>query len=252
MPSSATITAFYTFAANNKARASQVNNNFDVFRGHIIPVHVSTITSANNTYDLGSTEYRWRNAYLNNIYLGTTTTSWSIADNTSTSEDLVFKKNGIEKFRVKAAQGFTTTAGIGQIASSYISFYQVNSSGSGVTGSTITINSIGNLVDYELVPDTVFMSATSNESMLIIDGQTTTNLSPSVTINLYRNSTLVGKTLLRPVVSSGNLQFRYPLSSIKFSDLPAAGSHTYYLEMTMSSLTFTTIQLGRIVCREKI
>lgn len=75
MPSSATITAFYSFTANTKARASQVNNNFDVFRGHLLPVHVSTQTSANNTYDLGSDDYSWRTAYVNTLNIDSNTTT---------------------------------------------------------------------------------------------------------------------------------------------------------------------------------
>jgi len=68
MPSSATITAFYNFTANTKARATQVNNNFDVLRGHIIPIDPNTSTAATTvTYDLGSTEYRWRTGYFREV-----------------------------------------------------------------------------------------------------------------------------------------------------------------------------------------
>jgi hypothetical protein len=119
MPSSATITAFYTFSANAKARASQVNNNFDTFRGHIIPVHVSTVTSANNTYDLGSTEYRWRNSYLASVYLGTTTTSFNISQETTTGEILSLKKNGTTVFNFSSV-GQTTSANYSQIGVSAV------------------------------------------------------------------------------------------------------------------------------------
>lgn len=68
MPSSATITAFYNFAANTKARASYVNNNFSTFRGHIIAIDPNTATAATTeTYDLGSTEYRWRTGYFREV-----------------------------------------------------------------------------------------------------------------------------------------------------------------------------------------
>lgn len=72
MPSTATITTFYNFSPNTKARATQVNTNFDIFRGHLIPVDPNTAASANNTYDLGSSEYRWRRLYLPTD-IGTTT-----------------------------------------------------------------------------------------------------------------------------------------------------------------------------------
>lgn len=64
MPSSATITAFYSFTAGTIIRSAYVNNNFSTFRGHIIAVDPNTSTAAaTGTYDLGSTEYRWRNVY---------------------------------------------------------------------------------------------------------------------------------------------------------------------------------------------
>lgn len=64
MPSTATITTFYTFTANTKARATQVNNNFDIFRGHSVPINTDTATASNNSHDLGSTEHRWRTGYF--------------------------------------------------------------------------------------------------------------------------------------------------------------------------------------------
>ena len=76
MPSTATITTFYSFMANTKARASHVNNNFDVFRGHIIPISTDTQTASDGSYDLGSVDYRWRSLYSQQVNLeGLTTTT---------------------------------------------------------------------------------------------------------------------------------------------------------------------------------
>ena len=66
MPSTATITAFYTFAACTKARASQTNANFDNYRGHVIPINTDTISASHQTHDLGSSDQQWRNAYFKN------------------------------------------------------------------------------------------------------------------------------------------------------------------------------------------
>jgi hypothetical protein len=64
MPSTATITAFYTFAAATTIRSSEHNTNYSNFRGHIIPVDPNTATAATTlTYDLGSDEHRWRRVY---------------------------------------------------------------------------------------------------------------------------------------------------------------------------------------------
>jgi len=65
MPSTATITAFYSFVALTKIQSAQVNNNFSIFRGHIIPVDPNTATAgASGTYDLGESTHYWRGNYL--------------------------------------------------------------------------------------------------------------------------------------------------------------------------------------------
>lgn len=64
MPSTATVTSFFTFVAGTKAKASEVNTDFSTFRGHIVPVNTDTTTSSNNTHDLGATDHQWRRLYL--------------------------------------------------------------------------------------------------------------------------------------------------------------------------------------------
>ncbi len=75
MPSQATITTFFEFAPNTKARASQANTNFSNFRGHLLSIEPLTATSSNNTYDLGADTHRWRVGYVRDIdfYSSTTT-----------------------------------------------------------------------------------------------------------------------------------------------------------------------------------
>lgn len=78
MPSTQTITAFYSYSANTLIESAKVNNNFDVFRGHIIPVSPNTATAGTTgSYDLGSTDYAWRNVYAQNIVLATAAASIS-------------------------------------------------------------------------------------------------------------------------------------------------------------------------------
>lgn len=145
MPSTATITAFYSFTANTKARASLVNANFDIFRGHLLPVSPNTTTAINNTYDLGSTEYAWRKGYIGELNLGATSTSWKIKDDTTTGGgDLVFYKNSIENIRILSSNAATTSANrlgyavinIGTLAGATGSSYNV-------VGSTCTIVTTG-------------------------------------------------------------------------------------------------------------
>ena len=66
MPSSATITAtdVITFVAGTKARATQVNSMFGLFRGNLVPIDGSLSAAASNAYDLGASDGLWRTAYL--------------------------------------------------------------------------------------------------------------------------------------------------------------------------------------------
>lgn len=64
MPATNTITAFFTFVAGTRARAAQVNTNFENFRGNIIPINTDTATASHQTHDLGSSDHQWRRIYL--------------------------------------------------------------------------------------------------------------------------------------------------------------------------------------------
>jgi hypothetical protein len=79
MPSTATITAFYSFSPTSvdtpqKIKSSEVNNNFSTFRGHLCSVDASLSALANMSYDLGSYDHSWRNAYARGLFLMGTTT----------------------------------------------------------------------------------------------------------------------------------------------------------------------------------
>lgn len=61
-----TITSYVTMVAGTKARASHVNTNFSNHRGTLLPINEDTQTASDATHDLGSSEHRWRNLYLQN------------------------------------------------------------------------------------------------------------------------------------------------------------------------------------------
>lgn len=63
MPSSDTVTGFTAFSANTLIKSSDINTNFNLWRGHILPVDASVSASATLTYDVGSTTYRWRDVF---------------------------------------------------------------------------------------------------------------------------------------------------------------------------------------------
>lgn len=134
MPASATITAFYSFTANTKARASQVNSNFNLFRGHLLPIDPTATAAATNTYDLGSTEWRWRTAYVRYLDFHSATTTGARlqvqGDVTATLGAWLFQVNS------------TTVARI-----SNLGFYMGNADWNGTTNTgIIPASAIGNSI----------------------------------------------------------------------------------------------------------
>ncbi len=77
----------YQFAANTKARASQVNENFEWFRGNYLPITQSgTWATTNSVMDLGSLSFHWANAYIDTFPSHTTfSETVTIADLTATN-----------------------------------------------------------------------------------------------------------------------------------------------------------------------
>lgn len=67
MPASLTITAadFYVFAPGTRIRSAQVNTNFNIWKGHILPVDPTTTVAAaaSGLYDLGTHDHYWRGVY---------------------------------------------------------------------------------------------------------------------------------------------------------------------------------------------
>lgn len=218
MPSSATITAFYNFSANTKARAAQVTANFDVFRGHIIPVHVSTATSANNTYDLGSSEYRWANVYATNINL----------------------TNRIENSAISSVSSLFITLG----PTSGVTDVKYNNTTT-VFGVTLTVSQTRNV---ELsVYNTV--NTSSNYGIRFTSQSSTADTTPSALIHWYRDSTHIGYISLKPDYVSSNKETNIPISALNFIDTSVApGSYFYSLKYTMVGSTVTVnCAMGNVI-----
>jgi hypothetical protein len=93
MPSPNTITGFYSFTPTTLIRSSQVNNNFSLFRGNLMPIDASAASFANSAYDLGSESYFWKNIHQNiGTYIAQSTPS--INPSTTTVYKLYFKSDG--------------------------------------------------------------------------------------------------------------------------------------------------------------
>jgi hypothetical protein len=192
MPSSATITAFYSFTANTKARASQVNANFDIFRGHLLPISPNTQTAINNTYDLGSSEYSWRRIYTNYI-------------------------------RFPELVSGTTTAGEGQIALSASINQSLNTTVStNVSGSTITLETFGRPIEIGLIGAGV----TTGTSEIYITGSTSVS---SLITSIVIDGSTIATYKQEYQDDSGAIYGHIPVGSYRHLIFVSAGSHSIYL-----------------------
>lgn len=234
MPSTATITAFYSFTANTKARASQVNGNFDLFRGHIIPIDPNTQTAISNTYDLGSTEYRWREGYFRSINLITNTTTGNaltIEGNTATATPgFFFKISGTAAGRISKYPGYTTAADYGGIALSAninTSMNLSNGTDATLTQSAISLNTDGRPVDLDLITS----PATTTGYVQIIGSGTSAYLSYTVkffvdnSVSGAYQYNLGGFTATAYNASSRIIQIPFNFRHRAFL---ASGAHTFY------------------------
>lgn len=66
MPATLTITStdLPTVAPGGQIKSAQWNSSIGVFRGNLLPVDASSSAAANNAYDIGSTGYQWKDAYI--------------------------------------------------------------------------------------------------------------------------------------------------------------------------------------------
>jgi|GEM_PF-4313436 len=75
-----TIAAWSEFTpTSGTIRSARVMGNFGVFRGHMLPFDPTTTAFVADTYDLGSSTYRWRNVYAKALKLTPIHTSGSMS-----------------------------------------------------------------------------------------------------------------------------------------------------------------------------
>lgn len=235
MPSTATITSFYTFIAADKARSSEVNYNFGNFRGHYFPVDPTATAGANNAYDLGSTEWRWLSGYAANLDVSITTTVSMVIVGLS-SGGMSFRKNGTEMFGIvdegikgapSASRPTGTAPVVGGIAGRSITTVTLTSAGF-IAGSTCTLISTGRPVVVCLLPSVntniSFVEAFRNSGTTTIDNLAEMSIVrngsnfPPFALGNVRNTTTV------TVVTAG---VKVPPGSFWLLDFPGVGTFTY-------------------------
>ena len=70
-----TLSSLFDFIPNTKAKSRQVDINFELWRGDWIPIETDTAAASDLKHDLGSTDHRWNNLYIDDVLFSDVTTS---------------------------------------------------------------------------------------------------------------------------------------------------------------------------------
>lgn len=277
MPSTATITAFFTAVANQKARATDVNTAFGNFRGHFIPINTDTVSASDLTHDLGSSDHRWRVGYFGSLDLegSTNTTALQIVPNTAstsgcfsiqagTTTAKFFNFHSLGADILIAGQTLLSISLANGIATNTVQKFSLNS---GVTLSGASGLGTSTTTAQDMTGMTITLNANSVNSYIHIFIQSAGNTTSSQTIRttsaqsgggtayLLRGSTTLATYTLVATYSTaaGSVIIDYPPSVIQHFDNPGtSGSVTYKIQTVVNtttvSLLFNNLKLGaRIV-----
>jgi hypothetical protein len=121
-----------------------------------------------------------------------------------------------------------------QLSSSSGTFADNDTSETAVTNLSRTFTSTGGLVHIKLVPD-----GTSNESFFgMIYTLSVNQADMTMTVYIYRDSTLIYKAGLQSSGNGGTKRYIMPASSVNVEDTPPAGSYTYSVKYLVGSTAY--------------
>lgn len=187
MPSTNTITSFYSFTPGGYIYSAEVNNNFNNFRGHILPIDPNTATAAETrTYDLGSNDYMWRSSYVGYSVMYGNTAGSVPANPTATNYAIYFKNDGslykknsagVEVAFLTGSQNVASTTG-GFTLTNVNDVVLANISASSSTYNLFTaVGNDGKVLKLKKIDDTTTVTTINANSTETIDGALTNLLS---------------------------------------------------------------------------
>lgn len=220
MPSTNTLTTFYVFSAGTVIRSAYVNNNFNVYRGHIIPIDPNTTTAGVDlTWDLGGVGHSWRGAHFQYGILYQNTAGSVPANPTAGSMAMYFKSDG--KAYTKSPAGVESALGGGALVVT----------GTRAAPSTITVAGI------------VYSTTGGARQQWYILGDTTTGTDITANPQISAGSEdgqelmLVGRDDSRPVIfeDGSGLSLNGTWTSYENSTLHLRWDTSVWVEVTRSS-----------------
>jgi hypothetical protein len=247
-----TITGYNTFAANTKARSSEVNENFSNHRSTLLPINADTQTASDLSHDLGSTEHRWRDIYADKLYLAGDTTAGIYFKSTSTGNSAFYSGN------VKMLEAHTAVAMILKQNKS-VSGGAAGTDGNATTSSwtnitTSTITCHGGDIFVTLVPG----ENTSTAGYLGVQGNGANPSSFRGEYRILKDSITVYQTRLYLQITGATSTLALnsidiPCGAITYIDTDAtAGTHEYDFQLRDASPAgeLTGVSRIRLYCRE--
>ncbi len=243
MPATATITAYHTMIANTRAKASEQNTNFGVWRGHHVPVDPTLAAAVNNAYDMGSTEYAWRAGYFG-------------------TGGIFSNGNRVDR------AGFTTVSSTVSASAGILTYLADPSTGAGVilpygvgaTGSVTTVKKIGvsgNPVWVQSPTTTALIEGMTSTTVpngygyasYLYDGSNYHEVDSGGLENVTTSSTFFSGTIGGAGASSGILDLSIPVSANargnrSFEGLLTSGQTSGSATLVITRLTTTVTQIG--------
>ena len=227
-----TITAYYSFTANTRAKAAEVTTNFSNYRGTYLPIRTDTATAADDTYSLGNDSYRFTSVYCRSVDLRTSTTTASLVFSgvtTATTGAFQWTIEGVT-VGVMTTQGLngslikpsSVTAGsilLNYTMTGYLGTIQATAGASPLC--TMTITTAGNPVHICAVSSTLTDTAASATLQINQSGFFTHF------VDVVRNgSTIASLSFLSTTTTVSVILSPHVFT---FEDRPSAGINTYVL-----------------------
>lgn len=150
-----TITAYYGATSTAKGASSEVNNNFNLYRGNVYPYATDTATTTNLTHDIGSSEYNFTGKY-GNAWNAPTTGAIMIINGATAAGWQQWTSDGSDP----GPGGFTYKATTATLTIVTTGLYPI-------AGSTLTLSTIGKPVEYVFDFDDLYCGGNTSTAQYI-------------------------------------------------------------------------------------